>query len=525
MATTGGPAPPAWFSPGRLLMLFCGMSLLVYVDRGVISSNGVNGAIGTATVSGSGIQGDFGLTLFEDGVLPAAFMVGLLGASLVFAEASKTVNGFRLIGVGLSVWTVAVVGCGLALGFWSLVLCRAAVGVGEASFVALASTFIDDNAPPERKTAWLATFYLCIPVGYALGYIFGGLVGQALGWRAAFWLEAALMAPFALFCLLAPAVDIKSPSTGKPAGSRTQHKDSDELPVSTALASTEDGGPGDVVGQADEDRHEEGPAVAAKVVSLVDDLAILFRHPVYVVTIGATAVYTGVLGAYAYMGPKAGRDIFSLAPEKADLIFGVMTVITGVFGTVAGGVALDRVGSSIPNACRLCAGCVALGGVFCALSFAAARGLPQFTPLFVLGQMNLFAIQAPANAIVLWSVPPALRPLACSVQVVVTHLLGDVPSPPLLGLLQGWLKNWRLSMGIISMLLLASTVLYQLASQLAHRQPDYRVQRHDLPPAVVAASGVSAASSVDDDDAEAQLLGDDTSPLRRGSHVNLVAGS
>lgn len=80
-------------------------------------------------------------------------------------------------------------------------------------------------------------------------------------------------------------------------------------------------------------------------------------------------------------------------------------------------------------------------------------------------------------------------------------------------------------MGIISMLLLASTVLYQLASQLAHRQPDYRVQRHDLPPAVVAASGVSAASSVDDDDAEAQLLGDDTSPLRRGSHVNLVAGS
>ena len=31
-------------------------------------------------------QGDFGLSLFEDGVLPAAFMVGLLGASLVFAQ-------------------------------------------------------------------------------------------------------------------------------------------------------------------------------------------------------------------------------------------------------------------------------------------------------------------------------------------------------------------------------------------------------------------------------------------------------
>lgn len=51
--------------------------------------------------------------------------------------------------------------------------------------------------------------------------------------------------------------------------------------------------------------------------------------------------------------------------------------------------------------------------------------------------------QAPANAVLLWSVPPGLRPLAISLSVVATHLLGDVPSPPLLGLLQGWLKNWR----------------------------------------------------------------------------------
>ena len=56
-----------------------------------------------------------------------------------------------------------------------------------------------------------------VQVGYALGYIFGGLVGGALGWRAAFWLEAAAAAPFALFCLLAPPVDIKG-SGAKPAG-------------------------------------------------------------------------------------------------------------------------------------------------------------------------------------------------------------------------------------------------------------------------------------------------------------------
>lgn len=89
-----------------------------------------------------GTQGDFVLSLFEDGVLPAAFMVGLLITSPIFAEASKYNNAFRLISLGLSIWTLAVAGCGLAWSFWSLVVCRMFVGVGEASFVALASPFI-----------------------------------------------------------------------------------------------------------------------------------------------------------------------------------------------------------------------------------------------------------------------------------------------------------------------------------------------------------------------------------------------
>lgn len=39
----------------------------------------------------------------QDGLLPAAFMVGLLVSSPMFAEASKHHNAFRLIGLGLAV--------------------------------------------------------------------------------------------------------------------------------------------------------------------------------------------------------------------------------------------------------------------------------------------------------------------------------------------------------------------------------------------------------------------------------------
>ena len=45
----------------------------------------------------------------------------------------------------------------------------------------------------------------------------------------------------------------------------------------------------------------------------------------------------GVLGAYAYLGPKAGREIFNLQSEQADVTFGAVTVLTGVFGTITGG--------------------------------------------------------------------------------------------------------------------------------------------------------------------------------------------
>lgn len=46
--------------------------------------------------------------------------------------------------------------------------------------------------------------------------------------------------------------------------------------------------------------------------------------------------------------------MFSMTPEGADLKFGAITVITGVLGTVMGGVALDKVGSTMTNALAIC---------------------------------------------------------------------------------------------------------------------------------------------------------------------------
>ncbi len=45
---------PAWYTPARLLIAFCVVSFLVFLDRGIIASNGVNGD----KESNTGIQVD-----------------------------------------------------------------------------------------------------------------------------------------------------------------------------------------------------------------------------------------------------------------------------------------------------------------------------------------------------------------------------------------------------------------------------------------------------------------------------------
>nr|GMD09992.1 probable sphingolipid transporter spinster homolog 2 [Ipomoea batatas] len=85
---------PSWFTPKRLLAIFCAINLLNYVDRGAIASNGVNGSPRSCNVlvlfsCHPVLAGDFNLNNFQDGVISSAFMVGLLVASPIFASLAK----------------------------------------------------------------------------------------------------------------------------------------------------------------------------------------------------------------------------------------------------------------------------------------------------------------------------------------------------------------------------------------------------------------------------------------------------
>ncbi|XP_062177612.1 probable sphingolipid transporter spinster homolog 2 isoform X2 [Alnus glutinosa] len=442
-----GTAPaPSWFTPKRLLIIFCIINLINYVDRGTIASNGVNGSQGTCTKSGTctagtGIQGEFNLSNFEDGVLSSAFMVGLLVASPIFASLAKSVNPFRLIGVGLSVWTLAVIGCGFSFNFWSITICRMLVGVGEASFISLAAPFIDDNAPAAQKTAWLSIFYMCISTGYALGYVYGGLVGGYLNWRVAFWVEAILMLPFAVLGFVMKPLQLKgfAPAELNKALAEVETAASQEVAVSNGGAAS--------TSEEFRDKSSYKPAmvkVATKIwnqfAKFLKDMKVLLLEKVYVINVLGYIAYNFVIGAYSYWGPKAGKSIYNMS--DADLIFGGITIVSGILGTLAGGFVLDFINNTISNAFKLLSVATFFGAVFCFSAFCF-KSMYVFLALFSVGELLVFATQGPVNYISLHCVKPSMRPLSMAISTVSIHIFGDVPSSPLVGVLEDYVNNWR----------------------------------------------------------------------------------
>ncbi|XP_020234032.1 probable sphingolipid transporter spinster homolog 2 [Cajanus cajan] len=449
----------SWFTPKRLLAIFCVINLLNYVDRGAIASNGVNGSRGTCTeggtcTSGSGIQGDFNLNNFEDGVLSSAFMVGLLVASPIFASLAKSVNPFRLIGVGLSVWTLATLCCGFSFNFWSISICRMLVGVGEASFISLAAPFIDDNAPVTQKTAWLAIFYMCIPSGYALGYVYGGLVGSHFGWRYAFWVESLLMLPFAISGFFMKPLQLRGFVSSDSEKALTPETIVSGVQVMEASNGKDESMSlkAELRDKSSNDHFKSKSAtkIFEKFSRFLNDVKALLLDKVYVVNVLGYISYNFVVGAYSYWGPKAGYNIYHMT--DADLIFGGITIVCGIVGTLAGGFVLDYMNNTLSNAFKLLSTTTFIGAAFCLGAFLF-RSMYGFLALFSIGELLIFATQGPVNYVCLHCVKPSLRPLSMAMSTVAIHIFGDVPSSPLVGVLQDSINNWRMTTLILTTIL------------------------------------------------------------------------
>ncbi len=133
------------------------------------------------------IQDELGLTDTQLGLmggLAFALLYSTLGVPIAWL--ADRANRVWIMTGALTLWSGMTAVCGLAGNFWQLFLARVGVGVGEAGGVAPAYTLIADYFPPEKRARALAIYSFGIPIGSAVGIIFGGVVAALIDWRAAF---------------------------------------------------------------------------------------------------------------------------------------------------------------------------------------------------------------------------------------------------------------------------------------------------------------------------------------------------
>jgi MFS family permease len=174
--------------------------------------------------------------------------------------------------------------------------------------------------------------------------------------------------------------------------------------------------------------------VAAASESLALYLSLLRRGPFRLLVLGYAA-YTFALGGLGFWMPTFLQRVRGLPADQATTGFGAIVVVTGFVGTLVGGWLGDYCLKRSAQGYLWFSGLITLAAAPFALLALTAPQPAVFYTAVVLAELLLFMSTGPINAAIVNSVAPFERASAVALSMFVIHLLGDVPSPPLIGYL------------------------------------------------------------------------------------------
>jgi MFS family permease len=365
------------------LILLLTINLFNYIDRYVLAS-------ALPAIKKELLTPDDPNTQTKEGALALAFMLSYMILAPLFGWLGDRWSRWWLIGLGVILWSVASGASGLAATFWVLLATRCFVGVGEAAYGPVAPTVISDLYPERIRGRVLSWFYMAIPVGSALGFAWGGqMAAHSLGWRWAFYLVVPPGLLLGLLCFFMP----------EPAR-----------------------------GQADLLAHGSKPRPAT-----IKDYRILFRIKSYVLdTLGMTAM-TFAVGGIAYWMPTYIHEYRHVGDiDEVSQRFGAIVVVSGLVGTLLGGIAGDRLRGRFPGSYFLVsgAGMLAAFPLFLAVLYTP---FPWAWIFLFLSCFCLFFNTGPSNTILANVTHPAIRATGFAANIFIIHALGDAVSPVIIG--------------------------------------------------------------------------------------------
>jgi MFS family permease len=385
------------------LFLLLGINLFNYIDRQILAA----------------LEPDIRATFFAPGDPNAMWKTGLLGDAFfvtymisapILGLLADRMSRWIIVGSAVILWSLASGGSGLAATFAILFATRIFVGIGEGGYGPAAPTILADLFPIQTRGRVMAVFYAAIPVGSALGYVIGGLVGAHLGWRWAFYLVIPPGLLLGLLCFW----------------QRDPRVSADHLAQKSPRRS-------------------------------IRGYLNLFRTRSYLINCIAMTLMTFVTGGLGFWVPAYLR-YRDQSPAVGMTIFGLITVVAGLVSTLLGGVVADRLRPRFPGSYFWVSGIGML--IACPFFLATlytpfpAAWVPMFFAIFF-----LFLNTGPSNTALANVSLPAVRATAFAVSILVVHALGDVQAFWLLGYIGGH-ANMHVAFLFVSGIIFLSGVVW-----------------------------------------------------------------
>jgi predicted MFS family arabinose efflux permease len=395
---------------GIALFLLTALNLFNFIDRYVLP--GVQPLI----------QRDFHINDAQAGLLTSAFFFTYMLVAPLTGWLGDRFPRKPLIIAGALIWSAATLLTAMVHSYDTLLIRHAAVGIGEATFSIFAPALLADFYPEEDRNRVLSIFYVTIPIGGALGYLTGGVLGEHYGWRAPFYVAAA---PGVLIALLFWFF-VREPQRGS----------ADTLQPTASRAS----------------------------------FTGLFRNPAYWTATLGMAMWTFAVGGISTWLPTFLRRFAGYSVAGAGLTAGEITAIDGLLATIAGGWLAQHWLRTNHRALYLVSAWSALLGIpFAAL---VLFGPPRLLlPAAYAAEFCLFLNTGPLNAAIVNSVAAPIRSTAISVNLFTIHFLGDAFSPGLIGRISD-ATNLRIGLGATLISLALSALILFSGSRFAPRLPD-----------------------------------------------------
>lgn len=144
------------------------------------------------------IARDLGVTSSDAAIVIAVYGMVFGLCQLVYGAFGDRWGKTRVVILSTVASALACVLCALAPTLATLTVARALLAASAAGITPVALAVIGDAVPYERRQIVIARFLLGLTLGFIFGQAAGGIIGEALGWRAFFVVQGALFLTAAL---------------------------------------------------------------------------------------------------------------------------------------------------------------------------------------------------------------------------------------------------------------------------------------------------------------------------------------